>query len=57
MESFALSCIGEYFNKNIITLLAVSDNLITGESIPPEDRERKVNNLFECTREIAYTFS
>ena len=44
METFILLYLGKCFNKETTSILTVSDNIITKESLSPEDREKTLDN-------------
>ena len=47
MEAYALYAIANYFNKNALTVLSVSDSLVTNESLSSNDRETRFNLMFD----------
>lgn len=52
MEAYAIYLISNFFKKNSLTILTVSDNLITKEELPGKDRENKFDEMFNFLREI-----
>ena len=53
MESFALYLNAAAAGKNALSLLTISDSLITGESLPAEDRQNTFTRMMEIALEIA----
>lgn len=53
MESYALFATAAYFHKNAITLLTVSDSLVTNEITSAEEREKTFTAMMEIALEIA----
>ncbi|NQX83586.1 MAG: purine-nucleoside phosphorylase [Mycoplasmataceae bacterium] len=45
MEAGAMYTIAKHFNKDAITLITVSDSLVTGESLSPEERQNSFNQM------------
>ncbi len=52
MEAHSLYAIAKYFNKNALTLLTVSDSLVTSEALDHGDRETKFELMFEFILEM-----
>lgn len=52
MESHALFSLGEHFGKQTLTLLIASDNLATGEQMPPEERQTAVEDMMKIVLRI-----
>lgn len=52
METTALYTIAAKFNVKALTLLTVSDNIITGEEITAEERQKTFNQMIEIALEI-----
>ncbi|MDD3641076.1 MAG: purine-nucleoside phosphorylase [Atribacterota bacterium] len=52
METAALYTIAAKFNVQAISILTVSDSLITGEKTTPEEREKTFNNMAELAMEL-----
>ncbi len=52
MEAYALYAIAKYFNKNALTLLTVSDSLVTNEALDHTDRETKFELMFQFIIEM-----
>ena len=44
METFGLLFIAKMFNKEAASVLTVSDNVVTGEQLSPEEREKSLKN-------------
>jgi purine-nucleoside phosphorylase len=53
MESYALFATAAYLNKKALTLLTVSDHLITHEETTAEEREKTFTAMMEIALEIA----
>lgn len=53
METFALYLNAAYAGKNALTLLTVTDNLLTCESLPPEERQNSLNSMIKIALETA----
>ena len=53
MESYALFCNAAYAGKKALTLLTVSDSLVTNEETTPEEREKTFTAMMEIALEIA----
>ena len=53
MESYALFATAAYFNKKALTLLTVSDSLVTHEETTAEEREKTFTAMMEIALEIA----
>lgn len=53
MESYALFATAAYFNKKAITLLTVSDSLVSDEITTAEEREKTFTTMMEIALEIA----
>ena len=53
MESYALFAIAARLNKKALTILTVSDSLISHKETTPEERERNFNQMIEIALEIA----
>lgn len=47
MESSALYTIAAYYGKRALTILTVSDSLVTGEATSPEERQTTLNDMIE----------
>ncbi len=52
MESYALYSIANSLGKNALTILTVSDNLITKKEMTSEQREKNFTNMFNYLNEI-----
>lgn len=53
MESYALFATAAYFSKKALTLLTVSDSLVTHEVTTSEEREKTFTAMMEIALEIA----
>ena len=53
MESYALFATAAYLKKKALTLLTVSDSLVTDEITTPEEREKTFTAMMEIALEIA----
>ena len=53
MESYALFATAAYFNKKAITLLTVSDSLVSDEITTAKEREKTFTTMMEIALEIA----
>ena len=53
MEAFALYLNAAASGKNALALLTISDSLVTGESLPAEDRQMTFTNMIRIALEIA----
>ena len=53
MESYALFATAAYLNKRALTLLTVSDSLVSNEETSPEEREKTFTAMMEIALEIA----
>lgn len=53
MESYALFATAAYFGKKALTLLTVSDSLVTNEETTSEEREKTFTAMMEIALEIA----
>ena len=53
METYALYLNAAAAGKNALTLLTISDSLVTGESLPAEDRQNTFTRMMEIALEIA----
>ena len=53
MESYALYLHAAAAGKNAISLLTISDSLVTGESLPAEARQTSFTKMMEIALEIA----
>ncbi|MBR0368741.1 MAG: purine-nucleoside phosphorylase [Clostridia bacterium] len=53
MESYALYLNAAAAGKNALTLLTISDSLVTGESLSAEDRQNTFTRMIEIALEIA----
>ncbi len=53
MESYALYCNAAHAGVNALTILTVSDSLVTKEETTPEERERSFTKMMEIALELA----
>lgn len=53
MESFALYCNAARAGADALGLFTVSDSMITGEGMPPEERETGFRNMMQVALEVA----
>ncbi len=53
MEAAALYCTAAYTGKRALAICSISDNLITGIELPPEDRQNTFTNMMRIGLEIA----
>ena len=53
MEAYALYLNAAAAGKNALALLTISDSLVTGESLPAEDRQNTFTKMMEIALEIA----
>ena len=53
MEAAGLYCNAAYTGKRALAICSISDNLITGEELPPEDRQSTFTNMMKIGLEIA----
>ena len=53
MESAGLYCTAAYTGKRALTILSISDSLVTGEELPAEDRQTTFTNLMKIALEVA----
>lgn len=53
MESYALYLNAAAAGKNAISLLTISDSIVTGEALPAEDRQNTFTKMMEIALEIA----
>ena len=53
MEAYALYLNAAASGKNALALLTISDSLVTGESLPAEDRQNTFTDMMEIALEIA----
>ena len=53
MEAYALYLNAAAAGKNALALLTISDSLVTGESLPAEDRQNTFTHMMEIALEIA----
>lgn len=57
METFALFCNASYLNKKALSILTMTDNCITGESLKDEERMTGLNNMIFLALETALEWS
>ena len=53
MEAYALYLNAAAAGKNALALLTISDSIVTGESLPAEDRQNTFTKMMEIALEIA----
>ena len=53
MEAYALYLNAAAAGKNALALLTISDNIVTGEALPAEDRQNTFTKMMEIALEIA----
>ena len=53
MESYALFATAAHLNKKALTLLTVSDSLVTSEETTAQEREKTFTAMMEVALEIA----
>ena len=53
MEAAALYCTAAYTGKRALAICSISDNLVTGIELPPEDRQNTFTNMMKIGLEIA----
>ncbi|MCA6409531.1 MAG: purine-nucleoside phosphorylase, partial [Cytophagales bacterium] len=55
METSMLYAMASYFKVRSISLLTVSDNIVTGEALSAKDRERHTTDMINLALKIAST--
>ncbi|MFK7752281.1 MAG: purine-nucleoside phosphorylase [Sedimentitalea sp.] len=55
MEAAELYTLAARYNRRALAVLTVSDHLITGEALPPEQRERSFGDMVEIALAAAFT--
>ena len=53
MEAAGLYCTAAYTGKRALAICSISDNLITGKELPPEDRQTTFTNMMKIGLEVA----
>ena len=53
MEAAGLYCTAAYTGKRALAICSISDNLTTGEELPPEDRQTTFTNMMKIGLEVA----
>lgn len=53
METACLYAHAEYLNKKALSILTVSNNILTGEELPPEERETKFSDMVQLALDVA----
>ena len=53
MEAAALYCNAAYTGKRALAICSISDNLVTGEELPPADRQTTFTNMMKIALETA----
>ena len=54
METSMLYAMGAFYKINVLSLLTVSDNIVTGEVSSADDRERNFQNMIKLAIEVAH---
>ena len=52
MEAAGLYCNAAYTGKRALAICSISDNLVTGKELPPEDRQNNFTNMMKIGLEI-----
>ena len=53
MESAALYCNAAFAHKRALTLLTISDSIVTGEALPAEERQTSFTQMMEIALKVA----
>ena len=53
MEAAGLYCVAAAHGKRALALCSISDHLITGEELPPEDRQLTFTTMMKIALETA----
>ena len=53
MESAALYCTAAYTHKRALAICSISDSIVTGEEMPPEQRQTLFTNMMKIALEVA----
>ena len=53
MESAALYCNAAEAGKRALTICTISDSLVTGEALPPEERQTSFTQMMEIALQVA----
>lgn len=53
MEAAALYCNAAYTHRRALTLLTISDSLVTGEELSPEERQTSFTQMLEIALQVA----
>lgn len=53
MEAAALYMVAAYHGKRALAICSISDSLVTGEELPPEDRQNTFTNMMKIALETA----
>ena len=53
MEAAGLYCTAAYTGKRALTICSISDNLVTGQELSPEDRQTTFTNMMKIGLEVA----
>ena len=53
MESYGLFATAAHLNKQALTILTVSDSLVSHEETTPEEREKSFTAMMEIALELA----
>lgn len=55
MEAAELYTLAARYGRRALGVMTVSDHLLTGEALPPEDRERSFGDMIEIALKAAFT--
>ena len=53
MEAAGLYCTAAYTGKRALAICSISDNLVTGQELSPEDRQTTFTNMMKIGLEVA----
>ena len=53
MEAAGLYCTAAYTGKRALAICSISDNLVTGKELSPEDRQTTITNMMKIGLEVA----
>ena len=53
METAALYCNAAEAGKRALTICTISDSLVTGEALPPEERQTSFTQMMEIALQVA----
>ncbi len=54
MESSMVYAMARYFSVKALSVLTISDNILTKEALPPEDRELRTTRMLTLALEVAF---